>query len=308
MLLSVKLITMSQPQKVMKNILLICAIFLMFSPAQWASPLAPTAQNPRSSGKLYKWIDDDGKIHFTDEISNIPAEYLDQVEAGSRQRTSGTPSQPTPAPSSESTPADERFISSLYAVGNRMFVDVELNGSVKARFLVDTGAAMTVISSELAQRLSLNPNNTWFVGIQGVSGSDWAFLSKVRSIAVGDATVSDLDVYVYDAGEDGILGMTFLGEFEFNINVAEKKLILAERNEAPGVLMYGGFPEHWWRSKFGLYRSVVESIKEYRSMARTYEEKEAELQASRSLRHFQSELNTLERKASAAAVPRDWRH
>ncbi len=281
----------------------------MFSPAQWASPLAPTAQNPRSSGKLYKWIDDDGKIHFTDEISNIPAEYLDQVEAGSRQRTSGTPSQPTPAPSSESTPADERFISSLYAVGNRMFVDVELNGSVKARFLVDTGAAMTVISSELAQRLSLNPNNTWFVGIQGVSGSDLAFLSKVRSIAVGDATVSDLEVLVSDAGtDDGILGMTFLGEFEFSINVAEKKLILAKQSEVPGGQIYGGHPENWWRRKFQRYRSVVEEIKAYIAVAKSNEEKEAALQFSKSLYHFQSELNTLERKASAASVPRDWRH
>ena len=280
----------------------------MFSPALWASPLAPTAQNPRSSGKLYKWIDDDGKIHFTDEISNIPAEYLDQVEAGSRQRTSGTPSQPTPAPSSESTPADERFISSLYAVGNRMFVDVVLNGRVKAKLLVDTGAEVTMISSELAKRLSLNPNNTWFTRIGGIGGSALAFLSKVRSIAVGDATVSDVDVFVYDTGMDGILGMTFLGEFEFNINVAEKKLILAERNEAPRVLMYGGFPEHWWKNKFGLYRSMIESIKAYIAVAESNEEKEAALQFSKSLRHFQSELNTLERKASAAAVPRDWRN
>ena len=280
----------------------------MFSPALWASPLAPTAQNPRSSGKLYKWIDDDGKIHFTDEISNIPAEYLDQVEAGSRQRTSGTPSQPTPAPSSESTPADERFISSLYAVGNRMFVDVVLNGRVEAKLLVDTGAEVTMISSELAKRLSLNPNNTWFTRIGGIGGSALAFLSKVRSIAVGDATVSDVDVFVYDTGMDGILGMTFLGEFEFNINVAEKKLILAERNEAPRVLMYGGFPEHWWKNKFGLYRSMIESIKAYIAVAESNEEKEAALQFSKSLRHFQSELNTLERKASAAAVPRDWRN
>lgn len=296
---------MSQPQKVMKNILLICAIFLIFSPAQWASPLAPTAQNPRSSGKLYKWIDDDGKIHFTDEISNIPAEYLDQVEAGSRQRTSGTPSRPTPAAPSASTPTNEHS-SPLYAASGGMFVDVVLNGRVKAKLLVDTGATVTMISSKLAYRLSLNPNDTWFIPMRGVSGIAWAALEKVRSIAVGDATVSDVDVLVYDTGMDGILGMSFLGEFDFSIDVGGKRLILAERSEVSE--MYGGHPENWWRSKFGLYRSVVESIKEYRSVARENEDKEAELRASRSLRHYQSELNSLERKASAAAVPRDWRH
>ena len=292
----------------MKDILLICAVvFLILSSAQWASPLAPTPQSPRSTGQLYKWIDGGGNIHFTDEISAIPAEYLDQVEKGSRQRTRGTPRVSTPAATTATTPANENSFP-LYTVGNRMFVDVVLNGSVKARLLVDTGAEHTVISSELAQRLSLNPNTTWFVPVGGVGGSALTFLSKVRSIAVGEATVSDLDVLVYDAGVSGILGMTFLGEFEFSINVAEKKLILAERNEPPGTRMYGGHLESWWRNKFGLYRSVIESIKEYVAMAQDNKEKEAALQFSKSLYHFQSELNTLERRASAAAVPRDWRH
>jgi len=289
----------------MKNILLTCAIFLIFSPAQWASPLAPTSQNPRSSGKLYKWIDGNGNIHFTDEISKIPEEYLDQVEAGSRQRTRGTPSQPTPAAPSASTPTNEHS-SPLYAASGGMFVDVVLNGRVKAKLLVDTGATGTMISSELADRLSLNPNDTWFTPIGGVTGSAWAAVEKVRSIAVGDATVSDVDVLVYDTGMDGILGMSFLGEFDFSIDVGGKRLILAERSEVSE--MYGGHPENWWRSKFGLYRSVVESIKESRSMARENEDKEAESRASRSLRHYQSELNALERKASYAAVPRDWRN
>jgi len=208
----------------------------------------------------------------------------------------------------ESTPTNEQS-SPLYTVGNSMFVDVVLNGTVKARLLVDTGAESTIISPELADRLSLNPNNTWFIPIQGVSGSALAFLSKVRSVAVGDATVSDIDVLVYDAGEDdGILGMTFLGEFEFSINVAEKKLILAEQSEVPGILMYGGHPENWWRSKFRRYRSVIESIKAYIAVAENNKEKEAALQFSESLYHFLSELNTLERKASAASVPRHWRH
>ena len=290
----------------MKNILLTCAIFLIFSPAQWASPLASTSQNPRSTGELYKWIDGDVKIHFTDEISNIPAEYRDQVEAGSRQRTRGTPSGPTPAAPSVATPANKNSFP-LLAVGNRMFVDVVLNGTVKARLLVDTGAEMTVISSRLAQRLSLNPKNTWFVPIRGVSGGALAFLSKVRSIAVGEATVSDVDVYVYDTGMDGILGMTFLGEFDFSMNVGEKKLVLAERSEIPGVQMYVGHPEQWWRNKFRLYNSVVESIKEWRSVARDYKDKDAELQFSRSLRHFQSELNALALKAAVAGVPLSWR-
>jgi len=297
---------MSQPQKVMKNILLACAIFLIFSPAQWAPPLAPTSQNPRSTGKLYKWIDDDGKIHFTDEISKIPEEYRDQVEAGSRQRTRGTPSSPTPAAPSATTPADKDSFP-LQVVGNSMFVDVVLNGFLKAKFLVDTGATDIVISSELAQRLSLNPNKTVFIPMQSVSGTFWAALEKVRSIAIGDATVRDVDVYVYDAGTDGILGMSFLGEFDFSIDVGGKKLILAERTETSGVPMYRGHAENWWRNKFRLYNFVVESLKEYRSMARDYKDKEAESQASRSLRHYQSELNALVLQASVAGVPFSWR-
>jgi len=188
-----------------------------------------------------------------------------------------------------------------------MFVDVVLNGFLKAKFLVDTGATDTVISSELAQRLSLNPNKTVFIPMQSVSGTFWAALEKVRSIAVGDSTVRDVDVYVYDAGTDGILGMSFLGEFDFSIDVGGKKLILAERTETSGVPMYRGHAENWWRNKFRLYNFVVESLKEYRSMARDYKDKEAESQASRSLRHYQSELNALVLQASVAGVPFSWR-
>jgi len=60
---------------------------------------------------VYKWVDKDGVVHFTDDYSNIPAQYRNQVrteETGESQKVE-TPTAPPPAAStrkSEETKVD----------------------------------------------------------------------------------------------------------------------------------------------------------------------------------------------------------
>ncbi len=42
--------------------------------------------------ELYKWVDDKGTVHYTDNLSSIPEKYRDQIQTE-------TPSRPTPSPS-----------------------------------------------------------------------------------------------------------------------------------------------------------------------------------------------------------------
>jgi len=37
---------------------------------------------PRGANSLYRWVDKEGVIHVTDDISSIPAEYRDQAYKG----------------------------------------------------------------------------------------------------------------------------------------------------------------------------------------------------------------------------------
>jgi uncharacterized protein with von Willebrand factor type A (vWA) domain len=60
---------------------------------------------------VFKWVDKDGVVHFTDDYTNIPAQYRNQVrteETGESQKGE-TPATPSPAgsvPKSEETKVD----------------------------------------------------------------------------------------------------------------------------------------------------------------------------------------------------------
>lgn len=54
---------------------------------------------------VYKWVDKDGVVHFTDDSTNIPAQYRNQVkteETGDSQKVE-TPTAPSPADSARKT-------------------------------------------------------------------------------------------------------------------------------------------------------------------------------------------------------------
>jgi hypothetical protein len=35
---------------------------------------------PSSYGEMYKWVDEKGTVHFTDDLSNIPEKYREDAE------------------------------------------------------------------------------------------------------------------------------------------------------------------------------------------------------------------------------------
>jgi hypothetical protein len=51
-------------------------------------------------GQIYKWMDRQGNIHFTDNLSRIPSEYRPNVEV-----ERATPLAPLPTPSDDAAPA-----------------------------------------------------------------------------------------------------------------------------------------------------------------------------------------------------------
>jgi hypothetical protein len=119
-------------------------------------------------------------------------------------------------------------------------------------------------------------------------------------MAVGEAVVHDVEVVIHDAtpGLGGLLGMSFLEHFHFSMT--DTKLILTPPSESAETEMYGGHTQEWWRRKFLFYRTQIDSAKRYMGIRYAPE-------FERSLRYFRTELETLNRQASQAGVPRHWR-
>jgi clan AA aspartic protease (TIGR02281 family) len=197
----------------MRHTLLACALlFLLLAPVH---------------AKIYKWTDRHGKVHFTDNMAAVPPEYRDQVE----EKSSTLPSSERLPGTSGSTPAAtgqldaiKHHMVPLQRVGAALLVEAILGNALKSPLIVDTGATFTVIPMAAARQLGLDLDNAAVIPLRSVSGTFLAPLTKVKSLRVGDATVRDVEVVVYDiapGGGVGLLGMSFLGDFQVTIN-AEK--------------------------------------------------------------------------------------
>ena len=258
--------------------------------------------------EIYKWVDGDGRVHFTDTIASIPPEYRDRIEEKASlpptPRSDPTPPRATPERLSIApTPAPPGYEVPLRRDGNAMLVEALVGGAVRTRLILDTGAEFTVLSTAAARRLALNLGNAAVIPLRSASGVFFAPIIKVQSITVGDAAVYDVEVIVHDAtpGLDGLLGMSFLDNFLFTISMSNEKLILTPLTENADAELYGGHPKDWWSRKFRFYRTQIESLKGYLGSRYAPE-------VERTLRYFRTELETLDHQASQAGVPRGWRN
>jgi clan AA aspartic protease (TIGR02281 family) len=264
---------------------------------------------PYAHGTVYKWTDQNGKVHFTDNLWAIPSEYRHQAverrgATPPSQRPFDMPESPLAPLSSGDAPADKHYTVPLRRAGSVLLVDVMMDNFLKSRLLVDTGATFTVISTSMARQLALNLDNAAVIPLQSVSGIFLAPLTKVKSITVGEATAHDVEVVVHDIAQGstgGLLGMSFLDNFQVTINTTSEIMTLSALTPPAGEPLYGGRSEDWWRRKFRFYRRQIELLEEFLAQQQS-------AQLTKSLRYFQTELNALERQASLAAVPRHWRY
>lgn len=104
-----------------------------------------------------------------------------------------------------------------------LYVNVRVNGSNQTfRFLFDTGASYTAITSETALRLGIN--NIFFgapvIGLETANGRVYTTTATLDSIDVGGARVNQVEAVILESmgGVDGLLGQSFLRHFDIDIN------------------------------------------------------------------------------------------
>ncbi len=125
--------------------------------------------------------------------------------------------EPLTRPPARSAPEPAEASIPLQRARGGWFTEVVLNNTETARFLVDTGASVCVISPELAGTLGVRPRQpTLSVTLETLAGQTEGTPVTIRSIRVGEVEGEDVPavIHVTAAGIDGILGNTFLSRYK----------------------------------------------------------------------------------------------
>jgi len=193
--------------------------------------------------EIYEYTDGEGTVHFVDDVSRVPREYRRHIQVhqdsvdeqppeerlrrleevrGERERRrlemSRKDEEQERQRRSQTTPVVVR--------GNQVFVPVTLaNGgaTTEALLLLDTGATVTTITTEVAERLRIEEMENAAVQVAG-GKSLRAGRIKLSSLHAGPFTRTGMNVIVIrqrgNGMGDGLLGMDFLRGVAYRIDFA----------------------------------------------------------------------------------------
>lgn len=116
----------------------------------------------------------------------------------------------------------------------RIFVQAVFPDGTRGLFMVDTGAAVSVLSEDTAERLGLSIERDW-ASVQGLGGQAAFHRAQLPTLQLGDATINNVDVAVGVPGVpenagfmplDGILGNNIWGRFVLEIDYPADLIVL----------------------------------------------------------------------------------
>jgi len=177
------------------------------------------------AAEYYRWVDQDGVLHITDNLHNVPPNQRGKANRVQAPESPRVAPQPKP-PSKASIPMEKH--------GHVVVIQATLNNKRAARFVVDTGASYTLISTALARELAIDLGpNAKTLPFQTANGLIHAPVTNLESIAVGGIEIRDMATAVHDAIPDpqvaGLLGLNFLSHFRMDIDTQKGVLHLEKK-------------------------------------------------------------------------------
>jgi predicted aspartyl protease len=185
----------------------------------------------RARAQFYRYTDERGQSHYVDGLEKIPERF----RAGATPlglRNAPAAAAGAPATAAAAKPSGTSVIK--YTPGQRIMVDVRINGAFTAQLLLDTGADRTTISPRTLQAAGVAISRPVATGnVTGVTGTDRINYVIVDSLEVGEARVGRMPVGAYElAGTgagDGLLGRDFLDQFKMTFDAAKGEVHLAPK-------------------------------------------------------------------------------
>ena len=191
-----------------------------------------------------------------------------------------------------------------------LLTEVILNEKIKQNFIVDTGASFTLINRSTAMELGLTVDETTpRIPVSTVSDVILCPLVTLRSVQVGKARAESVEALIYNmpSGSPGLLGNSFLNKFKVVIDSINSKITFFPLQGAPSPDRPGGYNREYWVGKFHYYNRNLDHLKTLKAKYEARGKLNEAKWIDNALRHFEEQLNELERKASFAGVPRNWR-
>lgn len=205
----------SMPRAVVLGLALMFAIGLIPRPA--------TAQ-------IYRWVDEGGVPHYSEGIDTVPERHRATATPLSLRNRPAAPSvadtATTPSPPTEGAAVIR------YAPGQRIMVEVRINGAASARLILDTGADRTLISPRALAAAGVSLTRTVMRRVVGVTGSDDLPYVMIDSLEVAGAKIGRMPVGAYDIANvdgDGLLGRDFLDRFNLAIDATRGLITLSPK-------------------------------------------------------------------------------
>ena len=170
---------------------------------------------PAGSAGLYRWTDSSGTTHLSDNPANVPSAYRNSAKVITEPVEIG----------------GGRIIPFERTASGHILVDVTING-VKAKMVVDTGASNVVITEALARRLNLDLSQAAEVIKLHTNCGDIEGRSFViGKIELGDSRKENVRSVIAPndsifMGFDGLLGLSFLGDFKITVDYKNGQIIL----------------------------------------------------------------------------------
>jgi aspartyl protease family protein len=270
-----------------------------------------------SAAEIYRWTDENGRVHFTQDLGQVPARYRKQAEQGVKDSGSPSPVQTFAteqaaagrgAPARMAVGQDEPVHRiRVQRAGTGMLVEVRLNNSVTAPFLIDTGASDVLLPQSVAERLGVMPGaggrTKRYSTANGVVEHPVVML---RSVALGSARVENVPASVSPNMELGLLGLSFFNHFTYNIDAAAGIVTLQRNRLASSGQIRGGRSEAQWRAEYAnLHRRLEAVEQEYRRTSTSKTRERNRLETARA--DLERQLALLEEEADRARVPMTWR-
>ena len=185
-------------------------------------------RSPSALGaEFYRWVDQSGVVHFTDNLHNIPEKQRGTATRIQAKEPARGPEPPAPLPPRKASIPIEKQ-------GQVVIVEATLNQKTSARFVVDTGASYTMISNAVAKSLDIDISQSQpTVPFQTANGIIQAPLAKLESIMVGGMEIKDLTAAIHDIAPEsrvaGLLGLNFLSNFRMDIDTQKGVLHLEKK-------------------------------------------------------------------------------
>jgi clan AA aspartic protease (TIGR02281 family) len=278
---------------------------------------------PRSVlAEIFQWKDSQGRLHFTQDLNQVPPAYRAQAEAGAEkadagreiQRYESRPAALAPSMRGKRGARDQRSARSneihrirVQKAGSSMRVNVRLNRDVVAPFIVDTGASDVVISESVARQLGLDLESarTKFYGT--ANGTVQQPVVTLATVELGGARADDVPASVSRSMRVGLLGLSFFNHFRYKIDPAAGMITLRPNGLAEKGKIRGGRSESQWRNEFewlSARMAAIEAAREATDSGR----KSRRDQLDEARAEVERQLEVLEGEADEAHVPMSWRH